>query len=338
MRNEKQATRTVNCPRHLPICLEPSGILDGIGNTPLVRLARASEETGCEVLAKAEFLNPGGSIKDRIARFILERAKERGELEPGSTILEVTSGNTGIALSMVGAVMGYRVVIMMPQTVSEERRNMILSYGAELHLLEELLRMQAAVSRTIELAKEDRAIFLPGQFRNEDNPRCHETTTGPEIYEQTGGQLDAFVMGVGTGGTLMGVGRALRGRRCGARIIAVEPDESAVMSGGAPGHHGIQGLADGFIHEIVNLDEIDRVIRIDTPSATAMSRRLAAEEGLFVGISAGANVIAAGRVAAELGPGHTVITVLPDRGERYLSVGASPDIVAASEMETPRQS
>jgi len=323
MTDETTKTNTVNCPREIPVCLQPSGILDGIGNTPLVRLKRASEETGCDILAKAEFLNPGGSIKDRIARFILERAEERGELEPGSTILEVTSGNTGIALSMVGAVMGHRVVIMMPQSVSEERRNMIRSFGAELHLLEELLRMQAAVARTIELARDNQSIFLPGQFRNEDNPRCHEATTGPEILEQTGGRLDAFVMGVGTGGTLMGVGRALRARKCGARVCAVEPDESAVMSGDTPGKHGIQGLADGFIPEIVRLDEIDQILRVDTPSAKAMAHRLAAEEGLFVGISAGANVLAANRVAVELGPGHTVVTVLPDRGERYLSIAPS---------------
>jgi cysteine synthase A len=308
------------CPRAIPICLTQSDILDGIGNTPMVRLKRASEETGCTVLAKAEFLNPGGSIKDRIAKFIIEQAEKRGDLQPGSTILEVTSGNTGIALSMVGAIKGYRVVIMMPSTVSEERRNMICSFGAELHLLEEVLRIQAAVGRAIELARENPSIFLPSQFSNVDNPLCHETTTGPEILRQTDGRIDAFVMGVGTGGTLMGVGRALRRCKIDARIVAVEPDESAVMSGDRPGRHGIQGLADGFIPDIINLDEIDEIFRIRTQDAQAMAHRLALEEGLFVGISSGANILGAIEAARELGPGHMIVTALPDRGERYLSV------------------
>lgn len=308
------------CPRKVPICVTPSGILDGIGHTPLVRLGRASEETGCDVLAKAEFLNPGGSIKDRIAKAIVEEAEKRGELEPGSTILEVTSGNTGIALSMVGAVKGYRVVIMMPRTVSQERRNMIVSLGAELHLMEELHCIQAAVARAIELARNDRTIFLPSQFSNPDNPRCHEATTGVEIIEQTGGKFAAFVMGVGTGGTLMGVGRAIRKNAIRARVVAVEPDESAVMSGDTPGTHGIQGLADGFVPDIVNLKEVDQIVRIRTEDAKQAARELALEEGLFVGISAGANTLAAKQVARELGPGHTVVTTLPDRGERYLSM------------------
>lgn len=310
----------VNCPRSVPVCRETSGILDGIGNTPMVRLKRASEETGCTIVAKAEYMNPGGSLKDRIAKHIIEEAEARGELRTGGTILEVTSGNTGIALSMVGAVKGYRVVVMMPRTVSEERRAMIQSFGAELHLLEELLHMQAAVKRAVELARENRDIFLPSQFSNRDNPACHERTTGPEILLQTGGALDAFVMGVGTGGTLMGVGRALRRAGSRARVVAVEPAESAVMSGGPPGHHGIQGLADGFIPEIVNLREVDEVERVATEDALAMARRLAVEEGLFVGVSAGANVVAATAVARRLGPGRTVATVLCDRGERYLSL------------------
>ena len=310
----------VSCPRPVATCLTTSGILDSIGNTPLMLLHGASEETGCRVLAKAEHLNPGGSVKDRIAKFIVEEAEKRGELRPGSTILEVTSGNTGIGFAMVGAIKRYRVVVMMPKTVSEERRRMIQSFGAELHLLEELLRMQAAVKRTVELAKENPSLFLPSQFSNPDNPRCHETTTGPEILRQTEGALDAFVMGVGTGGTLMGVGRALRRASVRARIVAVEPDESAVMSGGRPGPHGIQGLADGFIPEIVRLEEVDEVVRVKTADARAMARRLGAEEGLLVGISSGANVVAAIEVARRLGTGRTVVTVLPDRGERYLSL------------------
>ncbi len=312
--------RLIACPRPVPTCLATSGILDSIGCTPMVVLRGASEASGARVLAKAEYLNPGGSIKDRIARFIVQEAERRGELRPGSTILEVTSGNTGIAFAMVGAMKGYRVVLMMPKTVSEERRHMIQSFGAELHLLEELLRIQGAVRRSVEIAREDDSIFLPSQFANPDNPRCHELTTGPEILQQTGGRLDAFVMGIGTGGTLMGVGRALRAAGSAARVVAVEPDESAVLSGGAPGHHGIQGLADGFIPDVVRVDEIDEVVRVKTEDAKAMSQRLSREEGLLVGISAGANVIAATEIARRLGPASTVVTVLPDRGERYLSM------------------
>jgi cysteine synthase A len=312
--------RLVACPRPVPVCLVLADLLDCIGNTPIVHMKQASEETGCTILAKAEYLNPGGSIKDRIAKFIVEQAEARGNLKPGSTILEVTSGNTGIAFSMVGARKGYHTVIMMPKTVSEERRRMIASFGAELHLLEELLHIQSAVARTIELARANPEIFLPSQFSNSDNPLCHETTTGPEIIEQTGGRLDAFVMGVGTGGTLMGVGRAVRKAGIPVRVVAVEPDESAVMSGGRPGHHGIQGLADGFIPEIVRLEEVDDVVRIKTEDAVGMSERIAKEEGFLVGISAGANILAAKQVAARLGPGHTIVTILPDRGERYLSL------------------
>ncbi len=310
----------IACPKKNPVCLTESSTADSIGNTALIRLKRASEETGCTVYAKAEYLNPGGSIKDRIARFIILEAEKRGELKPGSSILEVTSGNTGIALAMIGAMRGYRVVIMMPKTVSEERRAMIESFGAELHLLEGLRRIQGAVQRSVEMAKKDPSIFLPSQFSNPDNLLCHELTTGPEIIQQTDGRFDAFVMGVGTGGTVMGVGRAIRKAKLKARVIAVEPDESAVMSGGKPGPHGIQGLADGFIPELVNLDEFDEVVRIKTKDAEAESRQLSREEGLLVGISSGANVLAAKKVAKKLGRGHTIVTVLPDRGERYLSL------------------
>jgi cysteine synthase A len=300
-----------------------SGVLDSIGCTPLMLLRGASEETGCQVYAKAEYLNPGGSIKDRIARHMILEAERRGDLGPGSRILEVTSGNTGIALAMIGAIRGYPVTIVMPKTVSEERRRMIELLGAELRLLEEINDIQAAVRESEEEAARDPRVFLPRQFKNVDNPAAHEMTTGPEIVRQTAGRLDAFVMGVGTGGTLMGVSRALRGADVPARIVAVEPNESAVMSGDVPGRHGIQGLADGFIPDLVDLGEIDEVVRIATEDAKAAARRLAAEEGLLVGISSGANVLAATKVARELGPGHTLVTVLCDRGERYLSVPAA---------------
>lgn len=313
----------VPCPRERPTCLVTSGVLDSIGCTPLMLLQAASEETGCQVYAKAEYLNPGGSIKDRIARHMILEAERRGDLGPDSRILEVTSGNTGIALAMIGAIRGYPVTIVMPKTVSEERRRMIELLGAELRLLEEINDIQAAVRESEEEAARDSRVFLPRQFKNVDNPAAHEMTTGPEIVRQTGGRLDAFVMGVGTGGTLMGVSRALRGADVPARIVAVEPNESAVMSGDVPGKHGIQGLADGFIPDLVDLGEIDEVMRIATEDAKAAARRLAAEEGLLVGISSGANVLAATKAARELGPGHTVVTVLCDRGERYLSVPAA---------------
>jgi cysteine synthase A len=268
-------------------------------------------------------MNPGGSIKDRIARFIVLEAEKRGDLVPGSTIMEVTSGNTGIALAMVGAMRGYRVVIIMPQTVSLERRRMIEFYGAELELLNKTNHIQHAIRQTEEIAAGRKDIFLPRQFANPDNIDAHRMTTGPEILRQLKGEVDAFVMGVGTGGTIMGVGRTLRKAGSQARIVAVEPDESAVMSGDPRGCHGIQGLADGFIPELVNLDEIDEIVRIKTADAVAAAHDIGRDEGLLVGISSGANVLAAKRVARELGPGHTVVTVLCDRGERYLSANGN---------------
>ena len=309
----------VYCPRQSPTCLVTSEVFDSIGYTPLIRIRGASNRTRCSVFAKAEFMNPGGSIKDRIARHIVFEAEKRGDLRPGATIMEVTSGNTGIALAMVGAMRGYRVVIVMPKTVSEERRSMITSFGAELQLIEEIGDMQGAIARTEEYAATHDNVFLPRQFSNPDNIETHRTSTGPEIMRQLNGEIDAFVMGVGTGGTIMGVGRALRKAGSCARIVAVEPDESALMSGGAPGPHGIQGLADGFIPALVNLEEIDEVVRISTRDAVDAAHQIGVEEGLLVGISSGANVLAATRVATELGPGHNVVTMLCDRGERYLS-------------------
>ena len=309
----------VYCPRQAPTCLVTSEVYDSIGHTPLIRMRSASSQTGCNIFAKAEFMNPGGSIKDRIARHMVFAAEKRGDLRPGATIMEVTSGNTGIALAMVGAMRGYKVVIVMPKTVSEERRSMITSFGAELELCARIGDMQDAIARTEDYAATHDDVFLPRQFSNPDNVETHRTGTGPEIKRQLNGEIDAFVMGVGTGGTVMGVGRALRKAGSRARIVAVEPDESAVMSGGEPGPHGIQGLADGFIPPLLNLEEIDQVVRISTREAIDAAHRIGVEEGLLVGISSGANVLAATRVATKLGPGHNVITVLCDRGERYLS-------------------
>jgi len=309
----------VYCPRQTPTCLVTSEVSDSIGHTPLIRLRAASSLTHCNIFAKAEFMNPGGSIKDRIARHIVSAAEKRGELRPGSTIMEVTSGNTGISLAMVGAMRGYKVVVLMPRTVSEERRNMIASFGATLELLDDIDDMQHAIARAEAYAATHDDVFLPRQFTNPDNVDTHRTTTGPEILRQLNGEIDAFVMGVGTGGTVMGVGRALRKAGSRARIVAVEPDESAVLSGGEPGPHGIQGLADGFIPALVELDEIDQILRIPTQDAINAAQQISVEDGLLVGISSGANVLAAKQIAAELGPGHNVVTVLCDRGERYLS-------------------
>ncbi|MFA7484061.1 MAG: cysteine synthase family protein [Vulcanimicrobiota bacterium] len=297
----------------------PCCVLSTVGATPLVPIKSACEKTGCRILAKAEYLNPGGSVKDRIARFMIEQAEARGELTPGSTILEVTSGNTGIALSMIGTIKGYRVVIIMPRSVSVERQMMIRAFGAELRLIERLTGIQNAVREAVDIARQDPRVFLPSQFSNLDNALCHQRTTGPELIAQVDGPIDAFVMGVGTGGTLMGVGRALRAAGQNSQIVAVEPDESAVLSGAQPGEHGIQGLADGFIPELISRDEIDQVMRVTTPAARERATRLACEDGLFVGLSAGANVVATERLAEKLGPGHTIVTVLADRGERYLS-------------------
>ena len=265
-------------------------------------------------------MNPGGSIKDRIAKHIILEAERRGELRPGMTIMEVTSGNTGIALAMVGAIRGYKVVIIMPRTVSEERRHMIEYLGAELQLLNEINDIQSAVSDLEDYATSRADVFLPRQFANSDNSDCHRRTTGPEILRQLGGRIDAFVAGVGTGGTLMGVADAMHDAEKAVRIIAAEPDESAVMSGDRRGCHGIQGLADGFIPDLIDMSQIDQVYRIKTSEAASRARLLSRQEGLLVGISSGANILGATRIAKEMGPGHSIVTILPDRGERYLSV------------------
>lgn len=303
-----------------PSLMTCRNLLNSIGNTPLFELRGSCQDYGATIFAKAEFMNPGGSVKDRIARYIIERAEERGELKPGSMIVEVTSGNTGIALSMVGAQKGYRVLIIMPKTASLERRRMIEAFGAQLELIESVSEIERAVAETEERAAKDPMIFLPQQFSNPDNPAAHMVTTAREIIEEVGPQVDAFVMGVGTGGTLMGVAAALRRVNPKVHIVAVEPTESAVMSGGSPAEHGIEGIGDGFIPPIVDLNKIDRVVKVPTLEAMRMAKVLASKEGLFVGISAGANVFASQRIAQELGSGKKVVTILPDRGERYLSV------------------
>lgn len=298
-----------------------NSILDLIGATPLVRLNRVVPEGAATVLGKLENLNPGGSVKDRIALSMVEAAERSGLLQPGSTIVEPTSGNTGIGLALVAAVKGYRLILTMPEDMSLERRQLLERFGAELHLTPAIEGMTGAVFAARQLVEKHPGYFMPQQFENEANPEIHRRTTAREIIEATGGQLDAFVAGVGTGGTITGVGEVLR-EELGARaqIIAVEPSRSPVLSGGRAGMHGIQGIGASFVPGVLNRAVYDEVMRIEDKEAYAMTRRLTREEGLLVGISAGANVAAAGKIAARLGAGKTVVTMLCDTGERYLSV------------------
>ncbi len=296
-------------------------ILDLIGATPLVRLNRVVPEGAATVLGKLENLNPGGSVKDRIALSMIEAAEKGGLLPPGSTIVEPTSGNTGIGLALVAAVKGYRLILTMPEDMSLERRQLLERFGAELHLTPAIEGMTGAVFAARQLVEKNPGFFMPQQFENEANPEVHRRTTAREIIEATGGQIDAFVAGVGTGGTITGVGEVLR-EELGARaqIIAVEPSRSPVLSGGRAGMHGIQGIGASFVPGVLNRSVYDEVMRIEDKEAYAMTRRLTREEGLLVGISAGANVAAACKIAARLGSGKTVVTMLCDTGERYLSV------------------
>ena len=295
-------------------------VLELIGATPLVRLHRVVP-AGATVLGKLENLNPGGSVKDRIALAMIEDAERRGTLAPGATIVEPTSGNTGIGLALVAAVKGYRLVLTMPEDMSVERRRLFERYGAELVLTPAIEGMTGAVFAAQEIVKKTPGAFMPQQFENAANPEMHYRTTGREILAATGGRVDAFVAGVGTGGTITGVGRLLR-EEIGAQvhIAAVEPARSPVLSGGRAGMHAIQGIGASFVPGVLDRDVYNEVIRVEDKEALVMARRLAREEGLLLGISAAANVIAAGKVAAKLGEGKTVVTMLCDTGERYLSV------------------
>jgi cysteine synthase A len=290
-------------------------ITEVVGRTPLVRLGRLPA-AGASVLAKVELMNPLGSVKDRVAVAMLDRAETDGRLGPGAVIVEPTSGNTGVGLAFVGAARGYRIILVMPETASRERRQLLAALGAELVLVRG--GMAEAIDATHEiLSGTEDAVFL-NQFGNPANPAVHEATTGPELWDATSGEIDTFVAGVGTGGTITGVGRYLKRRRPEVRIVAVEPARSPVLSGGRAGRHGIQGIGPGFIPDVLDRSVIDAVATVTEDAAEAMTRRLAREEGILAGISSGAALCAA---LGEAGPGRTTVVVLPDGGLRYLSTG-----------------
>ena len=294
-------------------------VLDLIGRTQLVRLHRVAPEGAAEVLGKLEAQNPAGSVKDRIALSMVEAAEREGRIKPGDTLVEPTSGNTGIGLAMVCARKGYRLVLTMPEDMSVERRRLLERFGAELVLTAAIEGMTGAVHAAEQLVQR-RGYFMPQQFDNPANPDVHRRTTGPEILEATEGRLDAFVAGVGTGGTITGVGELLREAGLEVRIVAVEPARAPVLQGGRAGLHGIQGIGASFVPGVLNQEIYDEIISVRDEDALEMTERLTREEGLLVGISSGANVWAAVQVARELGAGKRVVTVLCDTGERYLSV------------------
>ncbi len=298
--------------------LVAESVLELIGRTPVVRLNKLVSPDMATVWAKLERQNPGGSVKDRIALAMTLAAERDGRLRPGGVIVEPTSGNTGIGLAMVAAVKGYRCILVMPDTLSVERRKLFQAYGAEMVLTPGSLGMKGALARAREIAAETPGAFMPNQFENPANPDIHTHTTALEILTQVP-QLDAFVAGVGTGGTVTGVGRHLKEDIPHVTVVAVEPAESAVLSGGQAGSHKIQGIGAGFKPQVLDMDVVDEIVLVSSAEALAMTRRLAREEGLLVGISSGAAAVAALELARRLGAGKTVVTVFPDTGERYLS-------------------
>lgn len=297
-----------------------SDITKLIGNTPIVRLNRLPETGSAAVLAKLEYFNPGGSVKDRIALAMIEDAESKGLLKKGGMIIEPTSGNTGIGLAMVSAAKGYKCVLTMPETMSVERQKILKLLGAEIMLTPGAEGMTGAVKRAEKLNKDTPGSFMPQQFKNPANPEAHRKTTAKEILDATGGKIDAFVAGIGTGGTITGVGEVLKNFNKGIKIYGVEPSKSPVLSGGKPGAHKIQGIGAGFVPEVLDRGIIDGIIQVGDEDAMDISRRMAGEEGLFVGISSGAAVWAALKVAAKMGKDKTVLVLLPDTGERYLSM------------------
>jgi cysteine synthase A len=295
-------------------------VLELIGHTPMIRLQRVVSPKMATVLAKLESFNPGGSVKDRICLNMIQEAEARGVLKAGATVIEPTSGNTGIGLALICAAKGYPIILTMPETMSAERLQILKHFGARVVLTPAAEGMAGAVKRAEQLAKETPKSFVPQQFTNPDNPEMHRRTTAQEILKAVEGPIDAFVAGVGTGGTITGVGEVLKRRFPSLRVVAIEPKGSPVLSGGAAGPHMIQGIGAGFVPQVLNRSVIDAIITVSDEQAYDTSRRLAKEEGLLVGISAGAACWGALQVARELGPGKIVVTVFPDTGERYLSI------------------
>ncbi|ACL71051.1 cysteine synthase A [Halothermothrix orenii] len=290
-----------------------------IGKTPIVKLNRLNPENSPEILVKLEMFNPGSSIKDRICYNMIRDAEEKGKLKPGGTIVEPTSGNTGIGLSLIGAARGYNVILTMPETMSIERRKLLKAFGAQVVLTPGDKGMQGAIDRARELVKNNDNYFMPQQFQNPANPEIHRKTTAKEILEDTDGKIDYFVAGVGTGGTLTGTGEVLKEHNPNIKVVAVEPEDSPVLSGGEPGPHQIQGIGAGFIPDVLDTDLIDRVIKVGNEEAMETARNLARQEGLLVGISSGAAVKAALKLAKGVDPDKTILVIAPDTGERYLS-------------------
>jgi len=295
-------------------------ITELIGRTPLVRLNRLSPTGGATIYGKVEFFNPGGSVKDRICLNMIDEAERLGALKPGGTIVEPTSGNTGIGLALVAAVRGYKLILVMPESMSMERASLLSSYGAQLILTPAWEGMKGAIRESESIIAQNPSYFMPDQFSNPANPAMHKKTTALEILESLNGKIDAFVAAVGTGGTITGCGEVFKERNPNVKVIAVEPAGSPVLSGGEPGPHKIQGIGAGFIPKVLNRAILDRVMTVTDDEAYQTAKQLSKKEGLLVGISSGANVFAAQKVAQELGPGKNVVTILCDTGERYISI------------------
>lgn len=295
-------------------------ITELIGKTPLVRLNRLSKEGSATIYGKVEFFNPGGSVKDRICLNMINEAERQGKLKPGGTIVEPTSGNTGIGLALVAAVRGYKLILIMPESMSMERASLLSSYGAQLVLTPAWEGMKGSIKEAESILAQNPSYFMPDQFSNPANPAMHKMTTAVEIWDALGGKIDAFVAAVGTGGTITGCGESFKEKNPQVKIIAVEPATSPVLSGGDPGPHKIQGIGAGFVPKVLNRKILDRVVTVTDDEAYQTAKQLSKKEGLLVGISAGANVFAAQKIAEELGPGKNVVTILCDTGERYISI------------------